>query len=232
MILSHQTDCYKLNKKYIFHILLKHICSQIPLNLPFEHRNQKEILGFEDNSADDLILNTEHKELKRSDPNASSTEHRNSTITSSQQRNVHQNQQDELKKHIESDENSNSKIPSNKENNLSSNYRQSNSHNNYNINSSSNNNNTYDKVLLTPQNRYISNLPKVIITASASVSDGTGKKLSYSVGNVLGNNKNIKIPPLTYDEYKEDDVVLDPFFLDVPKIVPRHRRSIKSNLFV
>lgn len=210
-----------------------YIYSQIPLNLPFEHRNQKEILGFEDNSADDLILNTEHKELKRSDPNASSTEHRNSTVTSSQQRSVHHHHQVENEKpnvniNNRNDENSNSKIPS-----LISNYRQSNSHNNYNLNSSSSssNNNTYDN-LLTPQNRYISNLPKVIITASASVSDASGKKLSYSVGNVLGNNKNIKAPPSTYDEYKEDDVVLDPFFLDVPKIVPRHRRSIKSNLFV
>lgn len=195
-------------------------------------------MGFEDNSADDLILNTEHKELKRSDPNASSTEHRNSTVTSSQQRSVHQ--QDEHEKpdvniNNGNNGNSNSKIPSYKEISLISNYRQSNSHNNYNLNSSSSNsssnNNTYDN-LLTPQNRYISNLPKVIITASASVSDASGKKLSYSVGNVLGNNKNIKAPPSTYDEYKEDDVVLDPFFLDVPKIVPRHRRSIKSNLFL
>lgn len=77
----------------------------------------------------------------------------------------------------------------------------------------------YDKVLLTPQDQYIHTLPKIIITASASVSDGSGKKLNYSVGNVIASN--IKLPPLTYDEYREDDVGLDPFFLDVPKITPR-----------
>lgn len=89
-------------------------------------------------------------------------------------------------------------------------------------------NNNYDKVLLTPQDQYISALPKVIITASASVSDGSGKKLNYSVGHVIG--PNIKIPPPTYDEYKEDDVVLDPFFLDVLKIKPRRnsKRDIQS----
>lgn len=93
-------------------------------------------------------------------------------------------------------------------------------------------NNNYDRVLLTPQDQYISTLPKVIITASASVSDASGKKLSnYSVGNVLGSNT--KNPPLTYDEYKEDDVVLDPFFLDVPKIKPRRStRDIKLNKIV
>ncbi len=47
------------------------------------------------------------------------------------------------------------------------------------------------------------------------------------MGNVIGTN--VKIPPLTYDEYKEDDVVLDPFFLDVPKIKPRrHIRDVNS----
>lgn len=67
----------------------------------------------------------------------------------------------------------------------------------------------------------------MIITASASVSDASGKKLNYSVGNVIGTN--VKIPPLTYDEYKEDDVILDPFFLDVPKIKPRrHIRDVNS----
>lgn len=77
----------------------------------------------------------------------------------------------------------------------------------------------YDRVLLTPQDQYLSTLPKVIITASASVSDASGKKLNYSVGNVIG--PNIKIPPPNYDEYKEEDVSTDPFFLDVPKIKPR-----------
>ena len=62
----------------------------------------------------------------------------------------------------------------------------------------------------------------MIITASASVSDGSGKKLNYSLGHVL------KLPPLNYDEYREDDVGLDPFFVDVPKISPRRiKRAVK-----
>lgn len=88
--------------------------------------------------------------------------------------------------------------------------------------SGSSNGSNYDKVLLTPQDQFIPTLPKIIITASASVSDGSGKKLNYSVGNVIASN--IKLPPLTYDEYREDDVGLDPFFLDVPKIAPRRIR--------
>lgn len=84
------------------------------------------------------------------------------------------------------------------------------------------------QVLLTPQNRFIPTLPKVIITASASVSDGSGKKLNYSVGSVIGDTTKIRAPPSTYDEYKEDDVVLDPFFLDVPKINPRGKRDLKQ----
>lgn len=89
--------------------------------------------------------------------------------------------------------------------------------------------NTYDKVLLTPQDQYIPTLPKVIISASASVTDASGKKLNYSVGNVIASN--IKLPPLTYDEYREDDVSLDPFFIDVPKIAPRRgKRNTIDNI--
>lgn len=76
---------------------------------------------------------------------------------------------------------------------------------------------SFDKTLLIPQERYKSTLPKIIITASASVS-ANGKKLNYSLGNVLGQGAELKIPPPTYDDYKEEDVVLDPFFQDVPKI--------------
>lgn len=102
-----------------------------------------------------------------------------------------------------------------------SNERSTNSNNNY-------ANNNYDKVLLTLQDQYIPTLPKVIITASASVSDASGKKLNYSVGNVIGSNA--KMAPITYDEYKEDDVVLDPFFLDVPKIHPNNRRVSRRDV--
>lgn len=81
----------------------------------------------------------------------------------------------------------------------------------------------YDKTLLIPQERYKSTLPKIIITASASVS-ANGKKLNYSLGNVLSQSQGaeLKIPPHSYDDYKEEDVVLDPFFQDVPKINKKH----------
>lgn len=99
-----------------------------------------------------------------------------------------------------------------------------------NVNSEKNNaGGTYDKVLLTPQDQYIPTLPKVIISASASVTDASGKKLNYSVGNVI--TSSIKLPPLTYDEYHEEDVNLDPFFIDVPKIAPRRsKRNTIDNL--
>lgn len=80
----------------------------------------------------------------------------------------------------------------------------------------------YDKVLLTPQEQYIPTLPKVIITASASVTDASGKRLNYSVGNVISST-NAKLQTI-YDEYREDDISLDPFFLDVPKILPRRNK--------
>lgn len=89
-------------------------------------------------------------------------------------------------------------------------------------NEKNNSGNTYHKILLTPQDQYIRSLPKVIISASASVTDASGKKLNYSVGNVIASN--IKLPPSTYDEYHEEDVSLDPFFIDVPKIAPRRSK--------
>lgn len=169
------------------------------------------MLGFE-NAHDDFPLK-EHKDLKRSDPHAIVTSTTTSTTNSTRQSShptypTHHHHHHHNHKPYHSDD-----LPKPQPFNSP-------------IETSSQNIN-YDKVLLTLQDQYIPTLPKVIITASASVSDASGKKLNYSVGNVIGTN--VKIPPLTYDEYKEDDVVLDPFFLDVPKIKPRrHIRDVNS----
>ncbi|CAK1553721.1 unnamed protein product [Leptosia nina] len=67
--------------------------------------------------------------------------------------------------------------------------------------------------------------PRVIVTASASVSDSNGKRLNYTVGNVVSAVK--PIVAINYDDYKESDLIFDPFFLDVPKL--QARRKIRSN---
>lgn len=177
------------------------------MQLPIEHEQNphQELLGFE-NAHDDFPLK-EHKDLKRSDPHAIVTSTTTSTTNSTRQSShpTYPNHHHHNHKPYHADE-----LPKPQPFNTP-------------IETSSHN---YDKVLLTLQDQYIPTLPKVIITASASVSDASGKKLNYSVGNVIGTN--VKIP-LTYDEYKEEDVVLDPFFLDVPKIKPRrHIRDVNS----
>ncbi|KOB62608.1 Uncharacterized protein OBRU01_25057, partial [Operophtera brumata] len=68
--------------------------------------------------------------------------------------------------------------------------------------------------------------PRVIVTASASVSDSNGKRLNYTVGNVVSAVK--PIVPINYDDYKESDLLFDPFFLDVPKL--QKRRKTRSNI--
>lgn len=67
--------------------------------------------------------------------------------------------------------------------------------------------------------------PRVIVTASASVSDSNGKKLNYTVGNVVSAVK--PIVHINYDDYKESDLIFDPFFLDVPKL--QSRRKTRSS---
>lgn len=163
-------------------------------------RSHKEILGFE--SLEDDYPQEEHKELKRSDSHAITTTHTTNSF---------------LKNHRPNDTASDGDRTA-----------AATVVNTRNIkNGKSNGGSTYDKVLLTPQDQYIPTLPKVIISASASVTDASGKKLNYSVGNVIASN--IKLPPLTYDEYHEDDVSLDPFFIDVPKIAPRRGKRNTHN---
>lgn len=197
-----------------------------------ENRTQKEILGFD--ALDDEFPQHEHKELKRSDPHATITTSLSTTSSSkslqatlspsnnhTQHHNHHNHNHSETHHEVHHIPTPNGNPKSRNAQSRSSSVSDSSAirlqkEDNFAGGSASNN---YDKVLLTPQDQFISTLPKVIITASASVSDATGKKLNYSVGNVIGSN--IKLPPLTYDEYREDDVGLDPFFLDVPKIAPR-----------
>lgn len=179
---------------------------QIPLHLPpFEQRrDHKEILGFED-AADALIAPAERKELKRSDPRGGSSQNATVSVTTSS-----------TSKQRKLVPTAPSKGPTGRAKG-----RGETSSSSINSNLKKTHSQAYDRVLLTPQDRYISSLPKVVISASASVSDGSGKKLNYSIGS------NVKIPPPSYDDYREGDVILDPFFLDVPKIKPRIKRSAK-----
>ncbi|XP_065155608.1 mucin-4-like [Atheta coriaria] len=59
--------------------------------------------------------------------------------------------------------------------------------------------------------------PRIVISASASVSDATGRKFNYSLG-TIGDTRFFGQAPQSYDDYKEDDVGSDPFYHDVPKI--------------
>ncbi|KAK9889701.1 hypothetical protein WA026_007084 [Henosepilachna vigintioctopunctata] len=65
--------------------------------------------------------------------------------------------------------------------------------------------------------------PRIIISASASVSDASGRTLNYSLG-TIGAAQILAQPPSSYDDYKEDDVVLDPFYHDVPKVQNKPKR--------
>lgn len=69
--------------------------------------------------------------------------------------------------------------------------------------------------------------PRVIVTASASVSDSNGKRLNYTVGNVVSAVK--PIVKINYDDYKESDLLFDPFFLDVPKLQKRRKNRSFEN---
>lgn len=67
--------------------------------------------------------------------------------------------------------------------------------------------------------------PRIIISASASVSDASGRRLNYSLG-TIGTARLFEPSPSSYDEYKEEDVGLDPFYHDVQKV--NNKRSKRS----
>lgn len=216
---------------------------QVSLRLPIEHNpNQPQFLALA--SADADFPQLDHKDTKRSDPHAHGStkppttqspskyppnEYRETISSSSSSRrspsNDHHNDNDKSEtSHHKTVVVAASTIEPRVTTTTSSSSRTRSQHNHHQTHQQQHSPRyNYDRVLLTPQDQYLSTLPKVIITASASVSDASGKKLSnYSVGNVIG--PNIKSPPPNYDEYKEEDVSTDPFFLDVPKIQPRHVR--------
>lgn len=230
----------------LYYLYLSQLSPKISLRLPIEHNpNQPQFLALA--SADADFPQLEHKDTKRSDPHAHGSTTRSTTkkpTTSSPSKyppNEYRETISRSSSSRRSSDNSNDSAKSETSpqktivvaastiqprvtttTTRSSRTRSQNHQQNHQQLSPRHN---YDRVLLTPQDQYLSTLPKVIITASASVSDASGKKLNYSVGNVIG--PNIKIPPPNYDEYKEEDVSTDPFFLDVPKIKPRRnvRRS-------
>lgn len=207
------------------------------------------MLGFED-VAESLISTAERKDQKRSDPNGGKPSHYNSLISSrdAARKNVttvkisvdkkveahtprlesavnHNNHPDEGEEYeTEGDE---EQAGDNEPSTNIKNYLTVKKEQQAQEQKQQQKVNSYDKQLLIQQEQYKPTLPKVIITASASVSDANGKKLNYSLGNVIG--QGLKIAPPTYDDYKEDDVILDPFFLDVPKLNSRVTSSSSSS---
>ncbi|KAF5300251.1 hypothetical protein FQR65_LT09205 [Abscondita terminalis] len=69
--------------------------------------------------------------------------------------------------------------------------------------------------------------PRIIISASASVSDNNGRRLNYSLG-TIGASHILGSSPASYDDYKEEDVISDPFYHDVPKL--KHKRSVDNDV--
>ena len=76
--------------------------------------------------------------------------------------------------------------------------------------------------------------PKVIVTTSTSIRDNNGRTINYSINSSSSSSGSNSSPVTTssprrgYDEYKEDDVLSDPFFLDVPKVGGGRRRRSAS----
>lgn len=80
----------------------------------------------------------------------------------------------------------------------------------------------------TPKSRASYNpQPKVIVTTSTSIRDNSGRTINYSISSsnpspattAASHVAKYREPSTRgYDEYKEDDVLSDPFFLDVPKV--------------
>lgn len=71
--------------------------------------------------------------------------------------------------------------------------------------------------------------PKVIVTTSTSIRDNNGRTINYSINSSSSTSSPASLSSgrRGYDEYKEDDVLTDPFFLDVPKVAGgRRRRSV------
>lgn len=79
-----------------------------------------------------------------------------------------------------------------------------------------------------------SQTPKVIVTTSTSIRDNNGRTINYSINSSSSSSNSSPVttssPRNGYDEYKEDDVLSDPFFLDVPKVGGGRRRRSAPTL--
>ncbi|XP_055537557.1 mucin-2-like isoform X2 [Wyeomyia smithii] len=77
---------------------------------------------------------------------------------------------------------------------------------------------------------YFARTPKVIVTTSTSIRDNNGRTINYSVSSsdpsapsTTASSQPVARSKVvgavrSYDEYKDDDVLTDPFFLDVPRV--------------
>lgn len=67
--------------------------------------------------------------------------------------------------------------------------------------------------------------PRIVISASASVSDASGRRLNYSLGTIETSEF---FNPTSYEDYKEEEIGLEHFYADVPKLQKgRQRRLVK-----
>ncbi|CAH1991424.1 unnamed protein product [Acanthoscelides obtectus] len=67
--------------------------------------------------------------------------------------------------------------------------------------------------------------PRIVISASASVSDDTGRRLNYSLG-TIGTSQLLNDPSNSYEEYKDEEERLERFYHDVQKV--KHSRRKRS----
>lgn len=65
--------------------------------------------------------------------------------------------------------------------------------------------------------------PRIVISASASVSDATGRRVNYTLG-----TSEVYVPS-SYEDYKEDDAALDPFYHNFAKLKIRTKRSTEND---
>lgn len=193
-------------------------------------------LSYHSEDTDDESHLLERKDTKRSDTNyyshiepatsASDSNHRHSFSTNNNKNNT---QIYTLVNHNQTDRSLNV-ANENSKNIKNINNDNGYSHHNVSHNNNNNDNNSYEK-LLKPQNVYIPNLPKVINTVSVSVSDQNGKKLNLSLENIFAEQYKQQ-QHRSYDDYKEDEIsaaLLEPFFLDVPKLNTRSSNHNNNN---
>lgn len=220
--------------------LISHYITQVPLTFPqygdVTRQSKSVTLAYHpDNEGHELV---ERKDTKRSDPqyyshiepdaSASDPNHQQHSLDDeiTAATNEHDLGDDNIdlvsSTHNHTQHNSFSVVNSDNNNN---NEQNNNEYSQHNVS-----HNSYEK-FLKPHNVYIPNLPKVINTVSVSVSDQNGKKLNLSLENILAEQQK-NGHQRSYDDYKEDEIsaaLLEPFFLDVPKLTNRNKQNINHN---